>query len=142
VRRELQAVGIPTTIRPHPLDEYSAFLNFGQGELFRFGWVADYPSTEAFLGPPFRAGAKENVIGFKSAAFDDALHAAWREPDPTRRAADYARAEAAVLDAAAVAPVVQFETRRVVTSAVRALQLDQFGAFDATKVWLAPAPKR
>jgi ABC-type transport system substrate-binding protein len=142
VRRELQAVGIPATIRPHPIDQYSQYLNLGQVELFRFGWVADYPSTEAFLGPPFSTGAKENVIGFKSAAFDAALRAAEREPDPARRAADYAKAEAAVLDAAAVAPVVQFETRRVVTSSVRSLTLDPFGAFDATKVWLAPAPKR
>jgi hypothetical protein len=30
----------------------------------------------------------------------------------------------------------------VVRSSVRSLTLDSFGAFDATKVWLAPAPKR
>ncbi|MBV8951294.1 MAG: ABC transporter substrate-binding protein, partial [Actinobacteria bacterium] len=137
--RQLAAVGIPATARPHAVDQYGAFLASGDAEMFRLGWVADFPSAETFLSPLFVSGTPDNVTGVKSQAFADALAAAEREPDSTRRIADFTRAEAAVLDQFAVAPVVQFETRVAVSTPVHDLHLDPFGAFDATAAWLSPA---
>lgn len=31
------------------------------GAIYRSAWVADYPSIENFLNPPFRAGGSSNV---------------------------------------------------------------------------------
>jgi ABC-type oligopeptide transport system substrate-binding subunit len=135
--RQLAAVGIPAQARPHSVDTYGAFLASGQGEMFRLGWVADYPSAQTFLSPLFVRGAPDNVIGVSSQTFEDALHAAEREPDAARRIADFLHAEAAVLDQYAVAPVVQFETRVAVGTPVHGLRLDPFGTFDGAGVWLS-----
>jgi peptide/nickel transport system substrate-binding protein len=137
-KRQLAAVGIPAEARPHSVDTYGAFLASGQAEMFRFGWVADYPSAETFLSPLFVGGVRENITGTSSQAFDDALRAAEREPDVARRVADFGRAEMAVLDQYAVAPVVQFETRVAVGTPVHGLRLDPFGTFDGASVWLSP----
>jgi ABC-type oligopeptide transport system substrate-binding subunit len=134
--RQLAAVGIPAQARPHPIATYGEFLASGQAELFRLGWVADYPSAETFLTPLFASGAADNVTGVNSLAFGDALRAAEREPDNARRNAQFVHAEIAVLDQFAVAPVVQFETRVAVGSSVHGLRLDPFGAFDGAAVWL------
>jgi ABC-type transport system substrate-binding protein len=137
VIRQLAAVGIPAQARPHSVDTYGAFLASGQAQMFRLGWVADYPSAHTFLSPLFVRGAPDNVIGVSSQPFEDALHAAEREPDAPRRIADFIRAEVAVLDQFAVAPVVQFETRVAVGTPVHGLRLDPFGAFDGAGVWLS-----
>lgn len=142
VQRELASVGIPALPRPHPVAEYSSFLALGGAELFRLGWVADYPSSEAFLAPLFSAGAPTNVVGLKSTAFAEALRAAESEPDEQRRVADFGRAEDAVLDQYVAAPVAQFETRMVIGTRVRGMRLDPFGAFDGAAVWLAPPPAK
>jgi ABC-type transport system substrate-binding protein len=135
--RQLAAVGIPAKARPHAVNSYGAFLASGQAEIFRLGWVADYASAQTFLSPLFVNGAPENVAGVKSRPFEDALRAAERQPHEARRNADYVRAETAVLDQFAVAPVVQFETRVAVATPVNGLHLDPFGTFDAAAVWLS-----
>jgi ABC-type oligopeptide transport system substrate-binding subunit len=142
MQRDLAAVGIPALPRPHPVADYSAFLALGGGELFRLGWVADYPSSEAFLAPLFSAGAPANVVGLKSEAFAIALRAAEAEQDERRRIGDFARAETAVLSQYVAAPVAQFETRMVIGPLVRGMRLDPFGAFDGAAVWLAPPPTK
>ncbi len=133
---ELAEVGIPAQARPHPVDAYGAFLASGDAEMFRLGWVADYPSAETFLSPLFASGAPDNVAGVNSPTFEDALRAAEREADPARRIPEFVKAETAVLDQFAVAPVVQFETRVTVGNPVHGLRLDPFGTFDGTAVWL------
>lgn len=134
--RELAAVGIPAQARPHPVDSYGAFLASGGAEMFRLGWVADYPSAETFLSPLFASGAPDNVAGVSSALFEDALRAAEREPDAAKRIPEFVKAETAVLDQFAVAPIVQFETRVAVGNPVHGLRLDPFGSFDGSAVWL------
>lgn len=137
--RQLGAVGIPAKGHGHPVDDYGAFLASGDAEMFRVGWVADFPSADTFLSPLFVSGAPDNVIGVKSQAFEDSLRAAEREPDTARRTAEFVRAEMAVLDQYAVAPVVQFETRVAVGTPVHGVRIDPFGSFDGAAVWLTPS---
>ena len=42
VADDLEAAGIPTELRPKPLDEYKAFVVSGDQELFSFGWIGAY----------------------------------------------------------------------------------------------------
>ncbi|HEV7864113.1 MAG TPA: ABC transporter substrate-binding protein, partial [Acidimicrobiia bacterium] len=53
IKTDLDTVGIPSVVRPHPFAEYGKFLVSGQQELFRLGWIADYPSPDGFLTPLF-----------------------------------------------------------------------------------------
>jgi ABC-type oligopeptide transport system substrate-binding subunit len=134
--RQLTAVGIPATPRPHPEADYANFLANGDPEVFRFGLVGDFPSEDPFLSPWFISAAPENVAHVASPEVDAAVHQARKVENPTRRERAYARAAAGVLATFGVAPMVQFETRLVTIGAVREMVVDPFGGFDVGTVWM------
>ena len=97
--------------------------------------VGDFPSEDTFLSPWFTSGAPENVAHVAVPAVDADVTKARSTEHPIRRQRAYRRAADGVLDSFAVAPVVQFETRLAATGAVKGLQIDPFGGFDARSVW-------
>jgi peptide/nickel transport system substrate-binding protein/oligopeptide transport system substrate-binding protein len=137
IKADLDVVGIPAVIRPHPFVGYPQFLVSGQAELFRLGWVADYPSPDGFLTPLFSSTSPENVTGLASPEVDQALAAARAEPDAARRLALYRDVEQKVLDQFVVVPVAQLEVRMAVAKGVQAFALDPLGSFNGSTVGLA-----
>lgn len=137
MKAALEAVGIPSTLRPRPLREYQDFAVSGNQELFRLGWVAAYPSADAFLPPLFATGSPNNVSGLSVPAVDEALAAARAEPDAGRRRELYQAAERTILEHVPVVPLAQFEIHGVAASRVRGLVLTPTGTFDASAAWLA-----
>ena len=140
MQADLQAVGIPTALRPKPLEEYKQFALTGEQELFRLGWIAAYPSADAILSPLFVTGSPNNLTGLSVAEIDAGLAAARAEPDPAKRVPLYQAAERAVLAQLPVVPIAQFETHALVAPRVRGLVLTTAATFDGSKVWLATAP--
>lgn len=136
IKADLDAVGIPSALRPHPFAEYGQFLVSGQQELFRLGWIADYPSPDGFLHPLFLSNSPENLTGLASPEVDDGLRAARAEPDPEKRRARYGEVEQKVLDQFVVVPVAQLESRLVVAKRVRSFSLSPMGTFDGAAVTL------
>lgn len=136
-RLQLAAVGITAVPRPHPAAEYDDFLVNGDPEMFRLGWVAADPSAEAFLLPVFASGAPENVAHISSKIADISEVAASRTADRVRRNRLYQRAERAVLNEAAIKPVVQYRTRYLARSSVRGLAVDLLGGVFADYPGLA-----
>ena len=84
VADDLEAVGIPTELRPQPLEDYKRFVVSGEQELFSFGWIGAYGSPDAYLAPLFGSAANDNLTGYRSAAVDgllaEARSAAGRRP--------------------------------------------------------------
>jgi len=137
IQASLDEVGISVRLRPKPLPEYQDFAVSGDQELFRLGWIAAYPSPDAFLPPLFLSGAPSNLTGFSSADVDAQLKLARAEPDASVRRDLYQAAERTIMEQLPVVPIAQFALHSVVSGRVRQLQLTSFGTFDATKVWLA-----
>ena len=137
IKTDLDAVGIPSVLRPHPFAEYGQFLVSGQQELFRLGWIADYPSPDGFLTPLFLSSSPENLTGLASPEVDERLAAARREPDGAQRRAIYQDVEQKVLDQFVVVPVAQLEIRLVVAEGVGGFSLNPMGSFDGATVTLA-----
>jgi ABC-type transport system substrate-binding protein len=137
IQADLAAVGITATKRPHDFNEYQTFVTSGQEELFLLGWVGAYQLPDAYLGPLFSTGSRDNVTGFSDPAVDQLLAAARASGDPTARQAAYMQAETAVLGAGAVVPLIQFQTHAVIASRVRDLTVGVGGTFAGDKVWLA-----
>jgi peptide/nickel transport system substrate-binding protein/oligopeptide transport system substrate-binding protein len=106
----------------------------GQQELFRLGWIADYPSPDGFLTPLFSSNSPDNLTGLASPDIDQKLTAARAEADPTKRLALYLEAEQLVLDQFVVVPVAQLETRMVASSRVKNFGVDALGTFDGAAV--------
>jgi oligopeptide transport system substrate-binding protein len=134
IKTELDTVGIPAVLRPHPFAEYGQFVVSGQQELFRLGWIADYPSPDAFLTPLFSSTSPDNLTGLASPELDEKLAAARAEPDPRKRLALYMQAEQLVLEQYVVVPVAQLQNRMVVSSRVEGWELDGLGTFDGAAV--------
>ena len=64
MQANLQAVGIPATLRSHPFADYLRFAVSGAQEIFRLGWIGAYPTADGYLTPLFRSGLPDNVTGF------------------------------------------------------------------------------
>jgi oligopeptide transport system substrate-binding protein len=134
IKTDLDTVGIPSVLRPHPFAEYGKFLVSGQQELFRLGWIADYPSPDGFLTPLFSSNSPDNLTGLSSPEIDQKLTAARAEADPEKRLALYLQAEQLVLDQYVVVPVAQLENRMVASSRVKGWDPDGLGTFDGAAV--------
>jgi oligopeptide transport system substrate-binding protein len=134
IKTELDTVGIPSVLRPHPFADYGKFLVSGQQELFRLGWIADYPSPDGFLTPLFSSTSPDNLTGLASPQIDQKLAEARAEPDPEQRLRLYLQAEQLVLDQYVVVPVAQLESRMVASSRVKGWDLDGLGTFDGAAV--------
>lgn len=126
-QRQLRAAGIEATPRAHPISDYDDFLANGEPDLFRLGWVALDPSAEAFLFPVFASDAPENVAHIKSIASDLLVISASTTGNAKKRAGLYAKAERAILLEAAIKPVVQYRSRFIARSNVKALSVDALG---------------
>ena len=133
----LAEIGIKLVLAPKSLKDYTDYAVSGQQELFRFGWIARYPSADDFLPPLFLTGSSNNLTGFSVPAIDEQLRAARADPDAARRAELFRAAERAVMETLPVIPVAQFHLHTVVSSRVRGLTLTSSGTFDGAAVWLA-----
>ena len=136
MQADLKEAGITATLRPKARDDYLNFEVGDKKEVFLLGWIAAYPSQEAFLGPLFTTGSRNNLIGYSQANYDTAIKAARAEPDSAKRAADYQAAEQLVLSQFPAVPILQYEVSSVTTPNVHGLALSPLGSFDGSTVWL------
>jgi ABC-type oligopeptide transport system substrate-binding subunit len=139
IQANLQAVGISATLRPKPLKEHQDFSVSGQQELFRLGWIAAYPSPDAFVTPLFLTGSRSNLTGFTSPEVDALLRAARANPDADQRVDQYRQAERLIMAQVPIVPIAQFQVQAVRSERVHGLVPTSFGTFDASRVWLTGA---
>lgn len=136
VAEQLEAVGIPTELRPQSLEEYKQFVVSGGQELFSFGWIGGYASPDAYLAPLFTSGSDDNLTGYRSATVDAALGTARRSSDPGAAHAQWNAAEAQVLAEAVVVPIAQFRIQAVVGGRLQGFQAAVDGSVDWSAVWV------
>ena len=136
IQADLRAVGLTVTLQAKSLADYKTAALAGHIQLFRLGWVAAYPSADAFLSPLFGTGFPTNLTRFSDPAVDALLGAARSEGDPTKRTLDYQAAERRILAALPVVPIAQFKTDAVVGPRVHGLLITPLGTFDPSRVWM------
>lgn len=136
IAADLGAVGIPTELRPQPLEDYKRFVVSGGQELFSFGWIGGYASPDAYLAPLFLSRASDNLTGYASAPVDASLGAARTNPDAASAALQWATGEAQVLADAVVVPIAQFRTQAVVAERVQGFEHSLDGSVDWTAIWV------
>jgi oligopeptide transport system substrate-binding protein len=81
-------------------------------------WYADYNDAATFLGVLRSTTGAQNYGDYRNPAYDAALDAAEAEPDMAERAQILARAEQAMLDQAAMAPLYFIVNRNLVSPRV------------------------
>jgi oligopeptide transport system substrate-binding protein len=97
-------LGVTIEIENLEPNQYSDELHDGHhGQLFSYGWCADYPDPENFADALFHSGAQQNLGNYSNPEVDALLEAARVERDVERRIQLYQDAETILVeDAAAI----------------------------------------
>jgi oligopeptide transport system substrate-binding protein len=94
-----QNLGVTITIENLDPNNYSDLLYSGQhGQLFDYGWCADYPDPENFADALFHTGASQNLGNYSNPALDAILDQARTEQDVTKRIQLYQQAEQMIVE--------------------------------------------
>ncbi len=134
IQASLAEVGIKVNLRPKAPRDYDGFAVSNEPELFRLGWIANYPSPDAILPSLFGTDSLDNLTGFSNPAVDAMIRAARAEADPGRRAQLYQDVERAVMEQLPVVPIAQFNVHSVISKRAKGVKLNSYGGFDATQV--------
>lgn len=98
-----QVLGVTITVENiEPNFYYDALYAGKHGQLFNYGWCADYPDPENFADVLFHSGSTQNSGYYRNAALDALLEAARIERDVSKRIAMYQQAEQMIVDDAPV----------------------------------------
>jgi oligopeptide transport system substrate-binding protein len=121
---------------------YKQALATGSYQLARSAWSGDYYDPSSFL-ELFTTQSELNQTGWSDPAYDAALAAAARAPAnaanaQTPRNAHFQRAEALLLDAAPVIPVVHNRNKFLLHPSVRGWHPNALDIHSFAAVWLAP----
>lgn len=134
VKEDLAAVGLNVNLLGRDLPGFFGALGERNHDLFRFGWVAEYPLADWFMNPLFRSGSLDNNTGFSSPEIDDRLAAARAEPRKTPRLAAYRDLERKLVQEVAVVGLGQFRNRWAASPRVEGFYADQLGGFDVSRL--------
>lgn len=134
VASNLQEAGFDVSTKGFAFGAYIKRLRGGQQEVFRLGWISEYPSPDGFLDALFSSDSPDNNSGFSSAAVDRLLDKATRESDARSRYALYRRAEKLILEKLPLAPIGSFVTHWAAQPYIEDIHFDVTGGFDAASI--------
>jgi oligopeptide transport system substrate-binding protein len=135
-----QAIGLHVTMTGYEWGTYLTKCSQGtQDQIYRLGWLADYPSMDDFLYPLFQSSVSgANTFTFYSNPTVDKLLATARGTiDQTQRLQIYAQAEKQILADAPVIPLYFYRDYRIMDKRVLGQQHDPMGSEDMNLVWVA-----
>jgi ABC-type oligopeptide transport system substrate-binding subunit len=123
--------------RSFPLNRYLRRLRAGDQQIYRLGWIAEYPVPDVFLSDLFGSDSPDNHSGFSSARVDRMLERARRTGSGSSRVQRYIEAEKAILRRLPVIPIGSFVTHWVAQQRVQGIRFDSMGGFDAVGISIA-----
>jgi peptide/nickel transport system substrate-binding protein/oligopeptide transport system substrate-binding protein len=139
VADDLRAAGLRVRLRGFKFDRFLKRLRAGEHSMYRLGWIAEYPSPDAFLYALFHSDSPDNHSGFSSTRVDRLLDEARAERDEGRRSLLYRQAEGAIMRGLPIVPIGSFTSHWATQSEVRNIRFDVMGGFDAVEVTLVEA---
>jgi oligopeptide transport system substrate-binding protein len=114
IQNDLKSVGVDVSFRQEDgMIVYQSY-NLRDFQLGAAGWVADFNDPMTFLGLLKSDTGAQNYGDYRNPAYDALLAAADNEPDAGKRAANLAKAEQMILDAADLAPLFNDVTLNLV----------------------------
>jgi peptide/nickel transport system substrate-binding protein/oligopeptide transport system substrate-binding protein len=137
VAADVRAAGITARRRSYGFDRYLKRLRAGNQSVYRLGWIAEYPSPDAFLWALFHSDSPDNHSGFSSQKVDSLLDRARAEASDGRRSLLYRLAEKAIMRRTPIVPIGSFLSHWAAQPQVQDIQFDAMGGFDAVGVKLS-----
>ena len=129
-------LGVEVDVQLVDPDVYWYVLDEIVGNLFTYGWIADYPDPQNFLDVLFHSSSHNNLGGYNNAEVDSLLEQARVEQDPSQRTALYHQAEAILVEEAAAIPTYHGRSQMLVKPYVNNLLFTTFGMLDLRRASL------
>ena len=127
IQRELEKIGISTTIEVMPPSTLRQMKSSGELDVFRASWIADYPDAENYLSlfysPNFTPNGP-NYTHFKNKVFDSLYVAALSISDINERKHLYTKMDSIVIEEAPVVPLFYDMAVRFVNKKVTGLGIN------------------
>jgi oligopeptide transport system substrate-binding protein len=103
-------------------------MDAGNFDVTRYAWIGDYPDPSTFID--FLQSKSENNHGsFESSVVDESLKAANLEVDSAKRFKLLAKAESALVEEAAVAPIYHYVYYSLMSPRVEGFEANMFGHY-------------
>lgn len=101
----------------------------GNFDIVRFAWIGDFPDPSTFI-EFLQTGSDNNNGKFSSKDVDENLRLANMERDPAKRFKLLAKAEKALLDEAAIAPIYHYVWYSLMSPKIGGFKTNMFGHYD------------
>lgn len=137
VARNLEDIGLEVRVKAYGFPEYLKKLRDSNQEMYRFGWIAEYPSPSVFLTSLFESTSPDNHSQLSSSKIDRLLKKAGAERNQEERLRMYQRAERLILQRLPAAPIGTFLNHWAAGERVDGIVWDTMGGFDAVDATLA-----
>jgi oligopeptide transport system substrate-binding protein len=137
VAGDLEDIGIEVKVKAYEFPAYLRQLRAGSQEMYRYGWLAEYPSPSVFLTSLFRSTSPDNHADYSNEKVDKLLEQAAAERDDAKRQRIYVKAEKLILKDLPLAPIGSFVTHWAAGDRVGEITWDTMGGFDAVDISLA-----
>lgn len=136
---DLRVAGIRARRHGYGFDRFLKRLRAGDHSVYRLGWIAEYPSPDAFLYALFHSDSPDNHSGFSSRRVDGLLDRARAEASDGRRSLLYRQAEEEIMRSVPIVPIGSFTSHWAAQPEVENIRFDAMGGFDAVGVRLSEA---
>lgn len=133
VQKELN---VKLNIRLCDYAEREAAIASGEAQIWRAGWIADYPDPQSFLSILYGNGMSSNVFHFMNSRFDQNYEAALVETNPDKRAQYLLDAAQQVTDDAVVIPILMDNMLIMVNARVKGVVANPMELLDFTEVFI------
>lgn len=112
-------LGVVVQIQQAESGTFFSDLDAGRFQMFRIGWIMDYPDPEDVLDVLFHSRSRQNNSQYNNPEIDAQLEAARIEPDTERRLTMYQEIERALIEDAAWIPLYYDVTHALVKPYVK-----------------------
>jgi peptide/nickel transport system substrate-binding protein/oligopeptide transport system substrate-binding protein len=138
VQQQLAQIGIKVILEEVSWEELLAKMQRGDGNIFRVGWIADYPHVDNFLYNSFHSGAvnKGNILNYANNLVDDLLKQARQEKDLAKSMELYSLAESYLIADAPMLWLFSYQKGAMQGDYVQGLMLNALGVVPVEQVWL------
>jgi peptide/nickel transport system substrate-binding protein/oligopeptide transport system substrate-binding protein len=135
-----KSVGLNATMTGLEWGTYLTKIQKNQGDqIYRLGWIADYPAMDNFLYPLFTTGVSGVNLGtyYSNPQVDALVKQARGTTDDTQRENTYLEAEKIILADAPIIPLYDYRDYRLANPRVANQIWSPLGTVDMWKVWVA-----
>ena len=133
-----QNLGVTVQVNMVDAASYYSYLESTPGNLFEYGWVADYPDPVNFLDVLFNSDSRIDTGGYRNDEVNQLLEKARVEPDLRARLQLYQKAEEALIEDVAAIPLYFGNDFSLVNPRVKGFSISPLGLMNLLQISLTP----